>query len=268
MASFQYQSTSIVPNVAYNGANIASFSTNNPTADPNTAAIGPPASQSGGEGGLAELTVSYSCSGAITATKTFNVPTFQLTNYWVALETDSDDGLNLCMKQYGNYPTGITQIGPNDPTGLPQGSYCSGFLSEMQVEGDGKTRNNIYIHYAGHNKYELWTDKDPAFNPSDPAHYIYGAAGQSYHLMAGKTVACDNLTVNLTADIMLATPWLGTTTWRCVDTGGAIQGYHLDLFTGEGRQSGSTIGLPNMINRVVVGACPSGTFNCPDLSIP
>src|SRR5205814_10417409 len=53
------------------------------------------------------------------------------------------------------------------------------------------------------------------------------------------------------------------TALQCVDHGGAIRGYHLDLFTGEGKASQA--GWPSNVIRV--GTCQVDQPQCPGFAI-
>ena len=265
-------------------SNVATYSTSDANANPNTGDIkAPPNPSKTGEptpGGLAELTVSYTCSAGDTVKKKFPVATFGLSCYRFAVENDfvrpaprptprpSPDPtstpdptptptspstptpsgtptLNCIAYSFrGRRYTGVT----TNPPGLPPGDYCTAFLADTRMQGSGTTRNGTKIQYV--DGCSPWCFKVvPEFQTSDGQLPIPGGSvARDPKIIGGKATT----TVKLESGDFLAN-----------DSGGSIKGYRLDIFGGSGLSA-----CRRYPNKIEVGACTPGTDKCPELKSP
>lgn len=232
------------------GASTASYSTDNPNANPNIGNIvhppNPSATGAPSPGGLATLTVTYHCQAGDTAAKTFRVATFGLSCYVLAAEDDfrRADGTCQNLTIGGRTFTGTT----HNPTGLPAGDYCTSFLRDLQLQGSGTASNGTMVHYESGTGPSNWVFTTPAnFTGADGTALVpNGTAARSRAIVPrGTSIELESFTV------------LGN------DTGSAIQGYRLDIFGGAGRAA-----CNGFANRMEVGACAPGNGSCPDKSDP
>jgi 3D (Asp-Asp-Asp) domain-containing protein len=231
------------------GASIATYTTNNPNANPNIGEIRAPANPSPNgapsPGGLAEMTVTYKCQAGDTAEKKFRVATFGLSCYVLADEGDHRDQSGNCtsIRIGGVTYSGVT----TNPTGLPAGNYCTAFLADVRLQGSGTSSNGTMVHYvSGANP--TWTFQTVTqFTGADGTALIpFGSVARD------RSIVPRNTTVQLEGRSVVAN-----------DTGGAIIGYRLDVFGGTGRNA-----CANVPNTISVGACNPGTAACPALQIP
>jgi 3D (Asp-Asp-Asp) domain-containing protein len=232
------------------GSSTATYTTDDPNANPNigkiTAPANPSATGAPSPGGLAELTVTYHCQAGDTASKTFRVATFGLSCYVLAAEDDFIDQNGNCtsLRIGGVTFSGTTQ----NPTGLPAGSYCTAFLRDVQLQGSGTAHNGTMVHYESGTGPSTWVfSAVTQFTGADGTALIpFGSVARD------RTIVPRNTTVQLESGNFVAN-----------DTGQAIQGYRLDVFGGAGRAA-----CANVPNTISVGACTPGTAACPDLTIP
>ena len=276
--AFKYVATTI------SGSSTATYATTDPNANPNLGDIKAPANPlttgKPSPGGLAELTVSYSCDDGNTATKKFNAATFGLSCYVLADENDwllptptptpmpsptaepsptaspspmqtpsptpaPTPAIN-CKSQriQGTRYAGVT----SNPTGLA-GDYCTSFLADVRLQGSGTTRDGTKIRYvdrSGDNPnwaFKIITE----FTGADNTSLIpFGSVARD------RSIVPRNTTVKLESGSFVAN-----------DTGNAIKNYRLDVFGGTGQSA-----CKNFKNRIEVGSCDPGTATCPDLKSP
>jgi 3D (Asp-Asp-Asp) domain-containing protein len=95
----------------------------------------------------------------------------------------------------------------------PLNSYRSGFIRDVRMQGSGRALNGDIIHYAGHQCYEILPCATTAT----------GACA-----VEGTTIAVDPGVIPLRSSVNVAT--LGNRLAQ--DTGGGINGYHIDNFRG------------------------------------
>jgi 3D (Asp-Asp-Asp) domain-containing protein len=192
-------------------------------------------------GALAQVQVTYTAFGA-SASKQFSVPTFGMSCYHNALETDYGASCTGTYEAYGTIWGPGYSLAP-----LPNlsANYCAGFLGEITVEGSGIARDGTLIQY------------NPPTGIYTVVTQITGATGP---VIAGQTVARDPNII----------PRSGTWTVQldgggnllATDVGGDIKGYRLDLFNGTG-----TAACASFTNPILVGACSPGNSTCPGSTI-
>lgn len=104
--------------------------------------------------------------------------------------------------------------------GIPRKKYHEGFLQDTKLQGTGKALDGTYIHYRGHGRYMLLT------KPCAPTKS--GACA-----LDGVTAAVDPSVIPLKSIIGI------NSVGECeaLDTGGGINGYHIDLFYGTRRHA-------------------------------
>jgi len=132
---------------------------------------------------------------------------FKLTYYYIADEKDYT----------GSYDTPMPGI---------DGLYKSAFVQAVKLNGSGYTHTNRYVRYIGNNRFEYG-------NPIT-------ASGTTP--VAGRTIAVDNKYI---PRYFNGSNWLrgkvdiagGVGIRIAEDSGGAIVGYHIDVFTGVGKSS-------------------------------
>lgn len=225
--------------------NTASYTTSDPNANPNTATIGG-RSNSGAPipGALGTLTSKYTCKGGSSVSKSFSVPTFGLSCYVRALETDYISGGSCTSITI----SGTTYSGSStNPVGLPAGNYCNAFLGMVRLNGSGQSAGGVKVHYES-GSYPSWT--------FSTISQFTGADGTA--LVANGSVARDRAYVPRSTTVQLPSG-----SYAANDTGGAITGYRLDVFMGLGQAACSTFQ-----NNVVVAACNPGVGTCPGLALP
>ncbi len=234
---------------AVSGSSTATYTTNDANANPNEGKIkapdNPSPSGAPSPGGLAELTVTYTCPAGDTASKNFKAATFGLSCYILADESDFlDDHGNCTSIRIG----GVTYSGvTTNPSGLPAGNYCTAFLADLRLQGSGSSRNGTKVHYvSGSNPNWTFSVVDNFTGADNTALIPNGSVARDRSIVPrGTTVQTE----------------LGS--FVANDTGGAIRGYRLDVFGGTGRRACGTFR-----NIISVGACNPGTDTCPALPIP
>ncbi|MFZ1010564.1 MAG: Ig-like domain-containing protein [Candidatus Sulfotelmatobacter sp.] len=233
------------------GASTASYSTAAPNANPNTGSIkAPPNPTPNGvpsPGGLATLTVTYQPQVGANASKSFNVPTFGLSCYYLASENDFLDANGNCtvpLNLGGVRYVGVTA----NPTGLPAGNYCTAFIRDIQLQGSGYTRNGTMVKYVSGTYPNATFAVVANFTGKDGTPLIpNGSCARDPQIIP----LYSNTTVQTESGSYLAN-----------DIGSAIQGYRLDVFGGAG--VAACTNYPNPIN---VSACNPANGNCPGLGI-
>ena len=159
----------------------------------------------------------------------------------------------LCKLESSIYPedfsppgncsaTRINRVRYTDPNGLT-GSYCSAFIANVTLQGSAQLNSGTYINYS------------PATNAMIAVASVTGADGTP--VVANQTVARDRAIIP-GRGVLVDIDGYGTGL-LANDTGGAINGYRLDLFRGAGAAA-----CANFTNPIVIGNCSqeqSGT--CP-----
>jgi len=232
---------------------IATYTTQNANANPNTASINAPANPGGvpTPGGLATLTATYHVTTGATAAKSFQSPTFGLSCYIVALENDWINPDATCkpvtIDPYPPY-TGYS----TNPTGLPPGQYCNSFLGMVRLNGSGQTRNGTKIHWESGNFPDWVFSVISQFTGSDGTPII-----------ANQTLARDRSIIPKTTPS--TNVQLPGGSYAANDTGSPsrISGYRLDIYKGVGNAACS-----GFVNNIVVGACSPAVSTCPAYTIP
>ncbi len=266
--AFTYQANTVT------GSNAATYSTSDSNANPNAGDIKAPTITGAPQpGGLAELSVSYTCQAGDTVTKKFQVATFGLSCYMITDENDfirpappptptptpdpaasptptssptpaPSPTLNCSSYRIGDTRyTGVT----TNPTGLPPGDYCTAFLADVRLQGSGLSRNGTKVHYvSGTNPNWVFEVVDEFTGADNTALIPNGSVARDRSIVPRST------RVKLQSGDFVAN-----------DTGGAIIGYRLDVFGGTGRAA-----CASFQNRIEVGACTPGTATCPELKSP
>lgn len=245
--AFTYEATTVTD------SNVATYSTSDANANPNTGDIkAPQNTTTTGEptpGGLAELTVSYTCSAGEKVTKKFQVATFGLSCYRFSDENDFVSASSPTLNCIGYRVSGTRYSGvTTNPPGLPPGDYCTAFLADTRLQGSGITRNGTKIQYVWRSdpwRYTVVTDLRTA---DGQLPIPGGSVARDPEIIGGRATT----TVKLERGDFIAN-----------DTGGAIKGYRLDIFGGTGLSA-----CRRFPNRLEVGACTPGSDKCPELASP
>src|SRR5208337_4649617 len=230
------------------GGNIASYTTSNPNANPNTASINAP-SNSGppAQGAYGILTATYNTSGGSPFLQ-FYVPTFGLSCYNTQLETDYISG-GTCTSITIN---GVVYSGTDtNPSGLPAGTYCDAFLGMVELNGSGQTQNGTDIQWVSGNKPNWTFQVITQFLGADLTPVV-----------ANQTLARDRSIIpKATPSITVQSPGGN---YAANDIGGKISLYRLDIYMGIGNSVCS-----GFSNNIVVGACSPSTPTalCPSSAI-
>lgn len=230
------------PTSPISGSNVATVSFaggNSNTTNPNNTDLQAPAS--GGAptpGGLEMITAQYTNNGA-TATDPFQVPTFGMSCYMIALESDYGTPPNSCSTTTLN---GVNYSGSvTNPDGL-SGTYCAAFIVNVQLQGAGQLKSGSYVQYQ--------TGSGNIVTVSS----IKGHDGTA--LIPGGSVARD-LSIIPSTGVLVDVDQVGTGL-LANDTGGAIVGYRLDLFNGSGKAA-----CAGYSNPIGVSACETPQAACP-----
>ncbi len=144
---------------------------------------------------------------------------FKITYYWVALEDEP-----------GKEPADTPLL---DPEGRELGRFTRGYVKRVGIEGTGKLRDGRVINVAG---------KKGAF---EVVRCPNGLGVQGYHLLPFRSVAVDRDVVPIGTELYvpaavgakLPDGSVHDGRFWAHDVGGAINGKHLDLFTGAGDRS-------------------------------
>jgi 3D (Asp-Asp-Asp) domain-containing protein len=234
---------------ASGSGNIASYTTQNSTANPNTASITAP-SNPGGQptpGALATLTATYTAAQQ-TPSKSFPGATFGQSCYITALESDYGDptqGTCSSVTYRGTLYSGSS----TNPSGLPARQYCNSFLATMMVNGSGVLKDGTTkVKYVS-GGYPSW-----AFTVVTT---ITGSDGTP--IVAGQRLARDKSIIPGISNTHVQLP---SGTYLANDTGGNVTGYRLDIYTGAGKAN-----CTNYPNPIVVGVCDHVTSTCPGYAI-
>ncbi|MBV9761423.1 MAG: hypothetical protein JO340_12730 [Acidobacteriaceae bacterium] len=221
---------------------IATYATSDANANPNTATTGGTPNTGAPEpGGLGTLKATYNCETAAVSTS-FQVPTFGLSCYYLALESDWGTPPSNCSSVYISI-YGETYSGSStNLSGMPAGTYCNAFLGELRLQGSGSTKAGIKVHYVS-GDYPTWTfSVISAFTGADGTALVPNGS-----VARDRSIVPRNTTVQLPSGSYVAN-----------DVGGGITGYRLDVFMGTGVAACS-----GFQNNVVVAACSPATSTCP-----
>jgi|GEM_PF-1532367 len=276
------------PAFKYTAGSGATYTTADANANPNTGDLkaSQDAGSSGepSPGSLVEMSVAYTCEGGESLTKKFSVAVFGLSCYVLADENDwllpnPPPPTPMPSPSASPSPTGSPAPAPDespsptptpaptircksqrigstrytgvttDPTGLPEGEYCTAFLADVRLQGSGTTKDGTKIAYVSGNnpnwRFKTITD----FTGADSKPLVEnGSVARDRAFVGGN----GNTTVTLETGSFLAN-----------DTGGAIRGYRLDVFGGTGQKA-----CKAFKNRMEFGTCDPGTTTCPALKSP
>lgn len=237
--TFSYTTTTLSGG---NVAMIAFANGNSATTNPNLTSLTAPAG--GGSptpGGLASIQAQYTTTGP-PGSDTFQVPTFGMSCYMIALESDYGNPAatpNTCSSTtiYGVSSRGTV----TNPNGLA-GTYCASFIANVKLQGSAQLTGGGYIQYRVGSQTIISV-------PSITGH-------DGTPVVAGQTVARDLAIIPATG-VLVDVDHVGAGL-LANDTGGAIRGYRLDLFNGAGRAACATYSNP-----IGVAACETAQPNCP-----
>jgi 3D (Asp-Asp-Asp) domain-containing protein len=243
--TFSYNSTPDVEGDTV--ATIAPAAGVTPQTNPNTAILADPANPDPHlapyPGGLLDVTATYSISAGNQASKSFAVPTFGLSCYYTALETDwgtpPDKCSSLTIK--GKRYSGTVV----NPAGL-SGTFCRSFIAEVELQGSGVTADHRSVQY------------NRSANTIGVVSNILASDGSS--VVAGQTLARDRNIIPR-GGVLVELDQIGQGL-LANDTGGAIKNYRIDLYKGAG-----VAVCAKFANIMSVAACSPGNDLCPALAI-
>jgi hypothetical protein len=223
-----------------NNTQVSSFSLLDP---PNPNGSGGPS-----HGGMAQVSVQYQPPSGALQSKQFNVPTFGMSCYNVALQSDWFVSPGVCKNVSIQHVT-FTDTTTNPPN--LTGTYCNSFLAEVRLQGSGVLTSGGAIQYNSANGIYAAVPQILAYDGTPP--------------VAGQTLA-RNLTVIPSKGVLVSLDGIGSNL-LANDAGMAILGYRLDLFGGAGVAACSGSNNANN-NPIVVGACsPGQSPACPVSSL-
>jgi 3D (Asp-Asp-Asp) domain-containing protein len=104
--------------------------------------------------------------------------------------------------------------------GVGSDTFNSAFLSDVRIEGWGKTRYGWYIGYYS----STWHKSNAPLDSAD-------------HPLVDGTIAVDPAVIGMGSSVKIPTlpsPW-GSKIYTAQDVGGGIAGKHIDVYCGEGR---------------------------------
>ncbi len=202
-----------------------------------------------GPGGLEKIEVTYGPDDNTKASKDFSVPTFGMSCYYTALESDwlkPDGTCNSVTIENTHTHQRTTYSGMGDPNPpMLKGQYCNAFLAEMRLQGSGTLDSGQNVQYdRGSGRYIPVTD----------------ITVNGHKVESGKTLARDPTII----------PKSGTSVeldgygdgLSAIDSGNGIVGYRLDIYEGPGRAA-----CGNYKNVMAVGACSPVSTTCPGKAI-
>jgi uncharacterized repeat protein (TIGR02543 family) len=188
---------------------------------------------------LGEVYVNYvSPRGLSSPVDSFAVPTFGMSCYYIALETDYMTNGQCSNGQPPTTASGIT------------GTYCQAFLTDVMIQGSGFSRGGTAIQFN--------TNTSAFYFP--PNNTPQAATGP---LIAGQTVARNYSTIPRATGWTVTVDGVGANL-QATDTGALnrITAYRLDLFNGAGQSV-----CANYPNPIGVAACSPGGASCPSMNI-
>ncbi len=198
----------------------------------------PPAKQAPQPGGLAQLRFKLDTVDGPVIDHTKRAASFGMSCYVIALEAD-----------YGTPPISCkpTRIGgvvyegtTRDPYGLP-GLYCRAFIANVKLQGSARLASGGFVHYE--------------IRPARIVKVAEPPTADGTSLVAGRTVARDPAIVQ-GRNVAMMLDGIGNVLAN--DRGGAIKGYRIDLYGGEGEAA-----CRGYANPVVIGACVEPQSGCP-----
>ncbi len=242
--AFSYSTAAITGNT---NAKIAFASGASDTSNPNDTTLTDPANPnsngSPSAGGLLSITASYQTSGG-TATDTFQVPTFGLSCYYTALQSDWGTAPNNCstLKYNGTLYSG-SETNPNGLTG----TFCTSFIIQASlIQGNAALNSGQLIQY------------NPDTQLFGVVSQVVGSDGSP--VSAGKTLARDK-TIIPGKGVLVDLDRIGTGI-LANDTGSAIVGYRFDMYEGTGQSVCS--GYNNIES---IASCSPAASGCPNKSL-
>jgi 3D (Asp-Asp-Asp) domain-containing protein len=245
--SFKYL---VIPQAGNTNVEVEFAAGNTAMSNPNTAQLVDPENPSPlgkpSPGGLAQVKAQYTVNGK-SIDDTYQVPTFGMSCYNIALQSDWGVAPNSCesISIYGQKYTGSTK----NPPGLA-GVFCNSFLAEVAVQGSGTLTSGQNIQYAGPN-----TRVNLNHGPFKTVGVINGS--DRTPVVANKTLARDKSIIpgkGVTLDVdNIGNSLLAN------DSGYGILGYRLDIFKG----AGVAVCGADFDNIMSVSACSPATAACP-----
>jgi len=227
------------PTTPISGGNFATVDNPLPMSNPNTISLqGSAGNGAPTPGGFEMITAQYDVNNS-TASDPFQVPTFGMSCYIIALESDYGTPPNNCTatRIYGTQSSGTVL----NPGGLA-GTYCASFIANLRLQGSAQLNNGQSV------QYQVSTGNIVAVST------INGADGTP--VVAGQTVARDRAIIP-GRGVLVDVDQVGTGL-LANDTGGRIRGYRLDLFNGAGRAA-----CASFANPISVAACQPAQSACP-----
>jgi len=189
-------------------------------------------------GGLESVQAQYTVNGSISS-DSFQVPTFGMSCYMIALESDYGTPPNACLSTtiYGVHYTGAL----TNPNGLI-GTYCASFIGNVYLQGSAQLNSGQDVQYNKNTTKIV------------PVSVIRGSDGTP--VVAGQTVARDKAIIPA-KKVLVDVDQVGSGL-LANDTGSRIVGYRLDLFNGAGKAA-----CDDFENPIAVAACSPAQGKCP-----
>lgn len=246
-SAFSYTSVSVTGStIATVGYASGSNAQSNPTFYQLTEPDNPDPKGNPSPGGLENITVRYTVDGVSSADKSFNVPTFGMSCYSTALESDYGLPPNGCraITLFGTRYSGAV----NNPGSLT-GTYCLAFVEDVILNlGSGVLDNGIAVQKVNG---QIGPTPDGKIHTADtPVPVPFQTVARDRRIIPDKGVLIDldQVGTGIHAD----------------DTGkkGYITGYRLDLYEGIGKSA-----CANNDNIMAVGACTPKQLLCPASAI-
>ena len=197
-----------------------------------------PAKKTPQPGGMARLQFQLDTIDGPVVDKARRAASFGMSCYMLALETD-----------YGTPPLSCTSTrihgvvyegAEHDPYGL-LGLYCRSFIANVKLQGSARLADGSFVHYEG--------KPERIFKIEQPL------AADGTALVAGRTVARDPEVVH-GRNVAMTLEGIGDVVAN--DRGGAIKGYRIDLYNGEGAAA-----CRGYANPTLIGVCAETQETCP-----
>lgn len=231
------------------GSTYGTLTSQDTTSNPNQMMMADPANPSAqgkpSPGALGRYTATYTVNGVSANPPNddpFNIPVFGMSCYYTTYESDWGTPPKMCksVRIAGTSYSGTI----TNPYGYT-GTFCSSFIAEVKLQGSGVTNDGTDLQYNAGTITAVASIKSADGTP----------------VVANQTVARDravigahgtHISIDQIGNDLLAN-----------DTGGAIKGYRIDAYKGNGVAVCS--GFSNVMS---VSACTPRSAKCPGYAFP